>query len=204
MQAARGEGVLRGESCQEAGLPLRGSAEPCPQAASTRSSGVPGSVPAVFRRCWKDCRLVTPPAVHVTWFVHRCLESCAFKDMWTRSGSWRRTVRMARAAGMPFESLFCSVLVTRGAMLVPSLNAQHIHLPSGSALRDRQSLAHFTDGEMEAATARSLGSRAGVSLADPAEVTAPGFLSLRSVPVCQPKAAPLLFHFCLNNCEPLV
>ena len=69
---------------------------------------------------------------------------------------------------MPFESLFCSVLVTRGAMLVPSLNAQHIHLPSGSALRDRQSLAHFTDGEMEAATARSLGSRAGVSLADPA------------------------------------
>lgn len=204
MQAARGEGVLRGESCQEAGLPLRGSAEPCPQAASTRSSGVPGSVPAVFRRCWKDCRLVTPPAVHVTWFVHRCLESYAFKDMWTRSGSWRRMVRMARAAGMPFESLFCSVLVTRGAMLVPSLNAQHIHLPSGSALRDRKSLAHFTDGEMEAATARTLGSRAGVSLADPAEVTAPGFLSLCSVPVCQPKAAPLLFHFCLNNCEPLV
>lgn len=95
---------------------------------------------------------------------------------------------------MPFESLFCSVLVTRGAMLVPSLNAQHIHLPSGSALRDRKSLAHFTDGEMEAAMARTLGSRAGVSPAHPAEVTAPGsFPSAVSLSAAEGSSCAFLF-----------
>ena len=48
---------------------------------------------------------------------------------------------------------------------------------------------------MEAATARTLGSRAGVSLADPA---APGFLSLCSVPVCSRRQL-LCFSFLLEQ-----
>lgn len=134
---------FEGSPARKRGCLFPGAQNPVHRRRRLGAPRVPGSAPAVFRRCWKDWCVVTPPAVHVTWFVHRCLESCAFKDMWTRSGSWRRTVRMATAAAVPFESVFCSFLVTRGAVLVPSLNAQDIHLPSGSALRNRKSLPPF-------------------------------------------------------------